>query len=66
MIDFTLDHGRSKRYGHAARHLLSCAGLAPLIADWQGHQPNADYAEGLRHRHRRKSGFWTRVDASAT
>jgi hypothetical protein len=65
MIDFTLDHGRSKRYGHAARHLLSCAGLAPLIADWQGHQPHADYAAGLRQRHRRKSGFWTRVDASA-
>ena len=66
MIDFTLDHGRSKRYGHAARHLLACAGLAPLIADWQGHQPHADYAAGLRQRHRRKSGFWTRVDASAT
>ena len=66
MIDFTVDHGRSKRYGHAARHLLSCAGLAPLISDWQGHQPHADYAAGLRQRHRRKSGFWTRVDASAT
>ncbi len=66
MIDFTLDRGRSKRYGHAARHLLSCAGLAPLIADWQEHQPHADYAAGLRQRHRRKSGFWTRVDASAT
>jgi hypothetical protein len=65
MIDFTLDHGRSKRYGYAARHLLSYAGLAPLIADWQGHQPHADYAAGLRQRHRRKSGFWTRVDASA-
>jgi hypothetical protein len=66
MIEFALDHGRSKRYGHAARHLLSCAGLAPLIAEWQGHQPHADYSEGLRQRHRRKSGFWTRVDASAT
>lgn len=31
--------------------------LAPLIADWQGHQPHADYAEGLRQRHRHKSGF---------
>lgn len=55
-IDFPLDHGRSKRYGHAARH--SCRALArPLIADWQGHQPHADYAEGLRQRHRHKSGF---------
>jgi hypothetical protein len=65
MIDFTLDHGRSKRYGHAARHLLSCARLASLVPDWQGHRPHADYAEGVRQRHHCKSGFWTRVDASA-
>ena len=48
MIDFTLDHGRSKRYGHASRHLLSCAALVPLITDWQGHPPHSDYAAGLR------------------
>ena len=65
MIDFTLDHGRSQRYGHTSRHLLSCAGLAPLIADWQGHQPHAEYAAGLRQRHPRKSSFWSRVDVPA-
>jgi hypothetical protein len=40
--------------------------LAPLVTDWQEHQPHANYAAGLRQRHHRKSGFWTRVDASAT
>jgi hypothetical protein len=65
MIDFTLDHGYSQRYVHTARHLLSCAGLASLIADWQGHQPHAEYAAGLRQRHPRKSSFWSRVDVPA-
>ena len=65
MIDCTLDHRRSKRYRHASRHLLSCAGLAPLITDWQGHQPHAEYAAGLRQRHPRKSSFWSRVDVLA-
>jgi Family of unknown function (DUF6880) len=46
-------------------HLLSCAGLAPLITDWQGHQPHAEYAAGLRQRHPRKSSFWSRVDVPA-
>jgi hypothetical protein len=66
MIDFTLDHGRSQRYGHASRHLLSCAALAPLVTDWQGHEPHAEYAAGLRQRHPRKSSFWSRVDVPAT
>src|SRR5512132_2649616 len=65
MIDFTLDHRRSQRYGHTSCHLLSCAGLAPLITDWQGHQPHAEYAAGLRQRHPRKSSFWSRVDVPA-
>src|SRR5512134_328526 len=65
MIDFTLDRGRSQRYGHASRHLLSCAALAPLVIDWQGHQPHAEYAAGLRQRHPRKSSFWSRVDVPA-
>jgi uncharacterized protein DUF6880 len=65
MIDFTLDHGRSQRYGHASRHLLSCAALAPLVTDWQRHQQHAEYAASLRQRHPRKSSFWSRVNAPA-
>jgi len=40
MIDFTLDRARSSRYGHAARHLASCAWLATAIADWHGKPPS--------------------------
>jgi hypothetical protein len=34
MIDFSLTQARASRYGHAARHLQDCAGLAPTIADY--------------------------------
>ena len=62
MIAFTLDRARSSRYGHAVRHLASCAWLARAIADWHGHVVHAEYVAGLRQRHGRKSGFWSRVD----
>ena len=34
MIDFSLEHARSSRYRHAARHLVECGHLAPRVADW--------------------------------
>jgi hypothetical protein len=61
MIDFTLTRGRSTRYGHAADHLASCAWLAKTIKDWEGHAPHHAYLDGLKQRHPRKSGFWSRV-----
>jgi Family of unknown function (DUF6880) len=61
MIEFTLDQGRSSRYGHAARHLHSCAWLAQQIGDWRGHASHSDYVAALRRRHGRKSGFWGRL-----
>jgi hypothetical protein len=63
MIDFTLERGRSTRYGHAADHLASCAWLAKTITDWQGHPPHDTYVQGLKQRHPRKTGFWSRVRA---
>jgi len=62
MIDFTLSHARSSRYGHAARHLRSCAWLAQQIGDWREHLSHADYLADLRKEHRRKAGFWGRID----
>src|SRR6185312_7252883 len=62
MIDFTLERRRSTRYGHAAENLASCAWLAKTMSDWQGHPPHATYVEGLKQRHPRKSGFWSRVE----
>jgi hypothetical protein len=64
MIDFTLDRARSSRYGHAARHLASCAWLATTVTDWHGHVPHAEYLADRRRRHGRKSGFWGRVNSS--
>ncbi|HTW50850.1 MAG TPA: hypothetical protein VME45_03035 [Stellaceae bacterium] len=64
MIDFTLDRARSSRYGHAARHLASCSGLATTLADWDGQVPHTEYLSELHRRHGRKSGFWGRVNSS--
>jgi hypothetical protein len=63
MIEFTLDRARSSRYGHAVRHLRSCAWLAQQVGDWYGRAPHADYVIGLRRRHGRKVGFWNRLDS---
>ncbi len=66
MIEFALDRARSSRYGHAARHLRSCAWLAQQVGDWHGHLPHADYVPALRRRHGRKIGFWSRFDSGET
>ncbi|MEM6415924.1 MAG: DUF6880 family protein [Pseudomonadota bacterium] len=61
MIDFMLKEGRSKRYKHAARHLLECESLAGQIADYGAHKPNRDYLADVRDKHSRKRGFWSQV-----
>ena len=58
MIDFSLDKGRHKRYGHAARHLQSCEYLAKRIENFGDHIDHKAYVASLRLRHGRKSGFW--------
>jgi len=58
MIDFSLTNARYKRYGHAARHLQTCAHLAKRIEDFGDHQGHDAYAAHLRQVHGRKTGFW--------
>jgi hypothetical protein len=58
MIDFALDKARSKRYGHAARHLQTCEYLSKRIDDWAGHPDHETYLAGLKLRHGRKAAFW--------
>ncbi len=58
MVDFALDKARSKRYGHAARHLQSCEYLSKRIDDWAGHPDHAAYLANLKLRHGRKAAFW--------
>jgi hypothetical protein len=61
MIDFTLTKARAKRYGHAARHLATCAALASRIEDFAPFETHLAYAARLREEHGRKSGFWSEV-----
>jgi hypothetical protein len=58
MIDFTLKQARSSRYGHAARHLRECAGLAAAIAEYGAFETHDAYVARLRREHGRKVGFW--------
>ncbi|MHB8283434.1 MAG: DUF6880 family protein, partial [Caulobacteraceae bacterium] len=63
MIDFALSRARSARYGHVARHLNDCAGLAKSIDDWAGAAPHDTYIRKLKTAHERKFSFWKRVKA---
>jgi hypothetical protein len=61
MIDFTLAFTRSTRYGHAARHLQSCALLSRRIDDWGDIPDHEAYLASIRRDHARKSGFWGKM-----
>jgi len=59
MIDFALNAARSKRYRHAARHLATCAELAPRIEDFGAFETHEAYVARLKKDHGRKHGFWS-------
>ena len=59
MIDFSLDRGKYKRYGHAARHLQTCNYLARRIEDFGEHPDHDTYVANLKARHGRKTAFWS-------
>ena len=61
MIDFALARARSSRYKHAARHLTTCARLAPAIDDFGAFESHDVYEARLRREHGRKSAFWSQV-----
>ncbi|MBM3578415.1 MAG: hypothetical protein FJX40_12315 [Alphaproteobacteria bacterium] len=61
MIEFSLDHGRSSRYKHAARHFQECASLAPAIADFGKHETHESFVARMRSKHGKKSSFWSLV-----
>ncbi len=58
MIDFSLDRGKTKRYGHAARHLQTCLYLAKRIDSFAPHPDHEAYIAALKEHHSRKSAFW--------
>ena len=57
MVDYTLTFARSGRYGHAARHLQSCALLSRRISDWGAIPTHDVYLAAIRRDHARKSSF---------
>jgi len=61
LIDYTLDHAKSKRYRHAARHLAECESLAAVIGDYGKLLPHKAYVAALEAKHGRKTGFWEHV-----
>lgn len=63
MIDYTLKSAKSTRYRHAARHLLECGSLAPVIGDFGPITPHEAYVLELKAQHGRKAGFWEHVVA---
>ncbi|MFT4962141.1 MAG: hypothetical protein ACI92Z_003238 [Paracoccaceae bacterium] len=58
MIDFALGAARSKRYRHAARHLLECESLAGQIDNFGEIETHATYVASLKVGHGRKQSFW--------
>lgn len=58
MIGFTLNAARSKRYRHAARHLLECASLSGSIEGFGRLEPHEKYLARLKAQHGRKIAFW--------
>jgi hypothetical protein len=61
MISDALRWRRAGRYGHAARHLAECSGLAPSIVDWEGWPDHEAFLLKLRADHARTPKFWKRV-----
>lgn len=63
MVDFTLSHARSSRYGYAADHLHTCQLLSRRITDWGPVTPHEVYMASIRSNHARKSAFWSKAKA---
>ncbi len=61
MVDFSLAEARSGRYGHAARHLQTCALLSKRIDAWGEIPSHQAYMAAIRSGHARKSAFWKRM-----
>lgn len=61
MVEDTLLGAKSRRYRHAARHILECQALHSSIDDYAAFETHEAFVQRLRTQHNRKSGFWGRV-----
>lgn len=62
LVMFALEGGRTKRYRHAARHVLECESSATQIEDWKGHPSHDEWIAKLKTQHGRKTGFWRHLN----
>jgi len=62
MIGYTLGHGLSSRYSHAADHLGDCAALDAEITDYGPFPTHERFLQSLQNRHDRKTSFWAKVN----
>ncbi len=56
-----LAEARTGRYGHATRHLQTCALLSKRIDAWGDIRNHQAYMAAIRSGHGRKSAFWMRM-----
>jgi hypothetical protein len=59
MIDFALENQRTKRYPHAATHLMQCGQLAKSVGEFGSFVTHDAYHARLKANHGRKSSFWS-------
>ena len=64
MIETTLYRAKSKRYKHAARHVLEIESLDAQIVDYSGRETHQAFMHRLRDKHGRKYGFWGLLDGN--
>lgn len=62
MIDVTLGHGNTTRYGQAADYLADCEAVDGDISDYTPFPDHSSYLATLRDTFARKATFWAKVD----
>ncbi len=63
LIDHALEHAKSSRYKHTAKHLKECIALSKTIKDYSDHISHESYYENIKKRHSKKASFWEHLQA---
>ena len=58
IVNYCLKWNKHTRFKHAARHLVECTSLAPLIKDFGVHDTHEAYIAKLKAGYGNKSSFW--------
>jgi len=63
LLESILARAQSKYYHHGVRYLRKLDSLAPMVCNWRGVVPHAEYKQGIVEAHRRKRTFWEKYDS---